>query len=103
MNWLHSIDVELQRIHPGDNPGRTRTVARRIAGIALQHHYGLAEGDFLAVLKRCMDDGALPEEVRSAAAKLSARLDASFRSPSADPVGDAMTIVSFVRSAAGSV
>ncbi|NUN70392.1 MAG: hypothetical protein HUU02_11845 [Bacteroidetes bacterium] len=101
MNWLHTIDEELQRLRPGENPGRTRTIARRAAGMALQQLYGSTSGDLLAAVKQCADDPAIPDEVRSAAQRLSARLDTGFRSPSADPVGDAMLIISFVKQRTG--
>lgn len=96
-DWLRSIDAERLRLAESDNPGRVRTIARRMAGMALHHHYGIAAGDFLAVLKRCVLDEAVPAEVRSAAERLSARLDAAFVSLSTDPVGDATAIIEFVR------
>ena len=97
MQWQLLIENEIQRIRPGENPGRTRTIARRIAGIALQHHYGNAPDDFLRLIQRAIADENLPVHVRSALGRLSARLDAQFSSPSTDPVGDAMMVVDFVR------
>lgn len=97
MQWHILIDNELQRIRRGENPGRTRTTARRIAGIALQHFYDNASDDFLRLIQRGIADGNLPVLVRSALERLGARLDAQFSSPSIDPVGDAMTVVDFVK------
>ena len=98
MNWSLQIETELQRIRPGENPGRTRATARRIAGIALQHFYNKHEEDFLRLLQSSVNDPALPPSVNEAAGRLAARLDADFTSPSLDPVGDAMIVVEFVKS-----
>jgi hypothetical protein len=97
MNWLIQIETEFGRIQPEQNPGRTRTSARRIAGIALEHHYGSHSSDFLQHLHRAEHDVALPVLVRAAANRLATRLDTNFSSPSADPVGDAMIIVEHVK------
>lgn len=97
MNWLLQIETELQRIQPNENPGRTRTTARRIAGIALQQFYNKPSEDFLRLLQNAMNEKILPIDVRSAAERLSTRLDVNFISPSVDPVNDAMIIVEFVK------
>jgi hypothetical protein len=97
MHWHILIDNELQRIRHGENPGRTRTTARRIAGIALQHFYGNASDDFLRLIQQGIADENLPVHVRSALGRLGARLDAQFSSPSIDPIGDAMAVVDFVK------
>ncbi|KAB2922120.1 MAG: hypothetical protein F9K22_12515 [Bacteroidetes bacterium] len=97
MTWLADIETELRRIGPGDPPGRVRTVARRIAGIALQRLYRTEAPDVPAVLRKAMEDDTLPDEVRGAVERLAARLDAQFRSPSTDPIGDAQRIVEYVR------
>ena len=97
MTWLADIETELRRIGPGDPPGRVRIVARRIAGIALQRLYRTEAPDVPAVLRKAMEDDTLPDEVRGAVERLAARLDAQFRSPSTDPIGDAQRIVEYVR------
>lgn len=98
MNWLLQIDTELQRIQPGENPGRTRTTARRIAGIALQHFYHQSAEDFIRLIQSAIDDTSLPDNVHYALERLAARLDANFNSPSVDPISDAMIVVEFVKS-----
>ncbi len=97
MNWLIQIETELQRIRPNENPGRIRTTARRVAGFAIRHYYNNPSNDMLAMLHTAANDVALPEEVRFAIERLVARLDANFKSPSVDPIGDAAYIVSFVK------
>ena len=97
MNWLHDIETELQRIQPNENPGRTRTIARRIAGIALRHFYKNSSDDFLRTLQSGINDDALPENIRSALERLTTRLDTNFNSPSVDPLNDAMLVVEFVK------
>ncbi len=97
MNWLIQIDTELQRVRPNENPGRTRTTARRIAGIALQQFYHQSSEDFIKLIQSAIDDSALPEDIHSALERLAARLDANFNSPSVNPIDDAMIIVNFVK------
>ena len=97
MNLQAQIETELQRIRPGENPGRTRTTARRIAGIALQHYYKKSSDDFVRLLRSASDDHALPDDVRTAIERLITRLDTNFTSPSVDPVSDAMVVVEFVK------
>ncbi len=97
MNWLLQIETELQRIRPNENPGRTRTTARRIAGIAFQQFYNKPSEDFLRLLQHALHDEILPNDVRSAVERLSTRLDMNFTSPSVDPVNDAMIVVEFVK------
>jgi len=97
MNWLLQIDTELQRVRPNENSGRTRTTARRIAGIALQHFYHQSSEDFIKLIQSAIDDSALPENVHSALKRLAARLDANFKSPSIDPISDAMIVVEFIK------
>lgn len=98
MNWQVQIETELQRIQPGENPGRTRTTARRIAGIALQHYYKKPSDDFIRLLRSAGKDLDLPTDVRAAIERLITRLDENFTSPSIDPVNDAMFVVEFVKS-----
>ncbi len=102
MNWLLKIDAELGRIRPGQAAGKVRTTARRIGGIAMKELYGSASDNFLQQLQTAAADDALPEQVRSAAERLSTRLDENFSSPSVDPVGDAMIIVDHVKQLRGS-
>lgn len=97
MNWLLHIESELQRVQPNQPPGRTRTIARRIAGIALKEFYHAPAEDFVQLLHQAEEDVSLSEEARSASARLAARLDEHFNSPSTDPINDAMTIVEFVK------
>lgn len=97
MHWLLQIETELNRLTPDDNPGRTRTAARRIAGIALQQFYKKPSDDFLRLLQNAMNDTSLPSDVVSAIQRLTTRLDSDFKSPSVDPIGDAMSIVEFVK------
>lgn len=97
-DWLRQIDTELSRITNERHPARIRTSARRIAGIALQHRSGSASDDLLRALQDAVNDPSLPDSVRDAAARLSARLAPDFSSPSVDPLGDAMIIVDLVRS-----
>lgn len=97
MNWLLNIETELQRIQPNGNPGRARTTARRIAGIALQQFYHQSSEDFIKVIQSALNDPALPENIHSALERLAARLDANFKSPSIDPIADAMIVVNFVK------
>lgn len=97
MHWLLQIETELKRVQPEQNPGRTRTIARRIAGIALKEMYHAPSDDFVQLLQQAKDDVTLTHEARSASERLAARLDANFRSPSADPINDAMIIVAYVK------
>lgn len=101
MNWLLEIETELKRIQPDQNPGRTRTIARRIAGIALKELYRSSSDDFVKLLTQAKDDASVSDAVRSASDRLAARLDAQFNSPSVDPIGDAMIVVEFVKSKLG--
>lgn len=82
---------------PGQPPGRTRTIARRIAGIALQQYYQDQTTDFLRLLHAAVNDDAVPQDIREAVERLSARLDANFSSPSLDPLADALSVVEFVK------
>ena len=97
MNWLVQIETELNRLQPDENPGRTRTIARRIAGIALKELYQSSGNDFVRLIQQASDDAALPENIRSSSARLAARLSSNFTSPSVDPIGDAKMIVEFVK------
>ena len=97
MKWLSDIETELQRLPLNENPGRTRAIARRIAGIALKELYKLSSEDFVQLLQRAADDSTLPEEIRASSTRLSARLSSDFTSPSTDPIGDAQVIVEFVK------
>lgn len=97
MTWLLQIETERKRIQPNQNPGRTRTIARRIAGIALKEFYRSTTDDFVKLLTQAKEDPSLSDTVRSASDRLAARLDEQFNSPSLDPVSDAMIIVEFIR------
>lgn len=97
MNWMTEIENERRRIQPGENPGRTRTIARRIAGIALKQIYTDSGNDFILLLQRASNDRSLPLEVQLSASRLGSRLTPDFQSPSIDPVGDADTIVVYAQ------
>lgn len=97
MNWLDEIATELRRVVPGENPGRTRTIARRAAGIAAQQWSGIRSADMMHLLRAMQQSSDIPSDVRSAIERLTARIDAEFRSPSEDPVADARIIVEYVR------
>lgn len=97
MSWLIEIETEMKRIMPNENPGRTRTTARRIAGIALKQIFPSSSDDFLKLLHTAAGDDTIPVDVRSAVERLVTRLDTNFTSPSVDPVNDAMIIVEYVR------
>lgn len=97
MDWRSKISTELSRIQPGQNPGRTRTTARRIAGIALEELYSLPGNDVIALLQKASHDTSLPPVVQESARRLSARLSPQFTSQSIDPIGDCKIIVDFVK------
>ena len=102
INWLHEIEIEVGRTRQSEHPGRTRTIARRIAGIALRQ-LSDAKGnspageDYMTALRTFIRSDGIPEEVRAAASRLEARLTPDFTSPSTDPIADAMVIVDFVK------
>ena len=101
-DWQREIEIELQRAEGSTNPGRLRTIARRIAGIAIQQlkkREGELPGerDYMSALRAFMKHGNIPSEVSAAAERLEARISPDFTSPSIDPVGDAMLIVEHVR------
>ncbi len=101
-DWLSKIDNEFRRGGLEQNPGRTRTSARRIAGIAIkelqsQPPHQLSGDDYLRALQSFANTKDLPAVVVEAAQRLQARLSHDFTSPSVDPLGDAMIIVEFVK------
>lgn len=103
-DWLHEIEIELQRGEQSSHPGRIRTVARRIAGIAIRRYQNFDMessnvGDYPALLRTMMNSKLVPHDVRDAAARLEARLSPDFTSPSVNPIADAMLIVGFVKAA----
>jgi hypothetical protein len=97
MNWLLQIETEMKRLQPNENPGRTRTIARRIVGIALKELYKSDGEDFLQLLQQASNDPKLPNDVKESSIRLAARLSPDFTSPSIDPIGDAKMIVEFVK------
>ena len=97
MHWLLQIETEFNRFQLGEHPGRTRTIARRIAGIALKEWYKSSGDDYVRLLQQASDDTSLPDDVRSSSARLAARLSSDFTSQSVDPIGDAKMIVEFVK------
>jgi hypothetical protein len=101
-DWQREIEIELRRAEGSTNPGRLRTAARRIAGIALQQlqqSLGQApgEGGYMNALRKFMSSKNIPREAAAAAERLEARISPDFTSPSVDPVGDAMLIVEYVK------
>ena len=97
MNWLEEIESELRRSIPNENPGRTRTIARRAAGIALQKFYRKTNANFYALVLSAVNDEQFPEEVRAAAARLSRRISDNFEAASVAPLHDAKIIIAFVK------
>lgn len=101
-DWLHEIEIELRRAEQSRHAGRTRTAARRIAGIAIRQlldtQRSLSAGqDYITALRGLTGLPELPEEIQAAAARLEARLSVDFTSPSIDPIADPMIIVGFVK------
>jgi hypothetical protein len=106
MSWVDDVKLELARASEAEesgNAGKARTSARRAVGSAIselqrcfpQQRYG---GDTLQQLRSFADDATLPEEVQRAAFRLQSRISADFKSPSVNPIADAMTIIEFIRS-----
>ena len=97
----HTIDGEFSRAagaKAAGNEGMVRVCARRAANAAvtlwLQDHPRPAWGaDAITRLKGLGEDESQPLKVREAAARLSARIDTQFRSPSTDPVADSRIII----------
>jgi hypothetical protein len=107
MSWSDEIALELSRARQAiatGNAGRTRTAARRAVGIAVteyqrrypQTKYG---SDFMRQIGGIAEDGALPLEVREAAARLQSRISQDFTSDSTDPLSDATVIITFIEQA----
>lgn len=96
MNWLDEIENELRRIIPNENPGRTRTIARRAVGIALKQYYNMQSNDVIELLKRASMDESFPNSVRECATKLCTRISSNFISASINPIEDAKRIIDFV-------
>ncbi|MFA6469761.1 MAG: hypothetical protein WCW35_12740 [Bacteroidota bacterium] len=97
IHWQLKIETELQRVRREHHPGRVRTTARRIVGIALQRYENRTDEDFLRLMHDALRNESLPEDVRSAIQRLAARIDENFSSPSIDPIADAMIVVGFVK------
>jgi hypothetical protein len=104
MNWPDEIKLELTRAKEAQrngNVGKVRTSARRAVGAAIatlqkkipDKQYGR---DFITQLRSLALDEAVPENVRSAADRLQARLSPAFESPSLHPIEDAEIIIHFV-------
>ena len=101
-DWLIEIENELRRARQSRNPGRTRTAARRIAGIAIKElesqfptlFFGK---DYFHALQTFMNLDGIPGPVAAAARRLQERLTPDFTSPSIDPLADAIMIVEFVK------
>ena len=100
--WEEEIDRELRRAGMMKHPGQLRTVARRVAGIALRQLPDVRTGisghdDVVMLLKIFSGLSGIPEAARTAAIRLYTRLDADFSSPSKDPIADARIIIDYVR------
>ena len=101
-DWLHNIEVELHKAGQTANPGRIRTIARRVAGIAIQefeqqHQKAPSRIDYIHSLRGFINLDGVPKNVAAAAERLQAKLSENFISPSVDPIDDAMIIVEFVK------
>lgn len=104
--WLIEIENELRRGRQSRHPGRTRTAARRIAGIAItelqtQSPKLFFGDDYYRALQTFMNARGIPVPVAVAARRLQERLAPDFTSPSADPLADAMIIVEYVKTRLG--
>lgn len=104
MGWIEEVESELARAREAQqvgNQGRVRTSARRAAGIAItalqskfpEKKYGR---DFMEQLRGFAGDSSLPESARSAAQRLQAKLLTNFKSPSVQPLADALLILHYV-------
>jgi hypothetical protein len=84
------------------NEGRARVCVRRAAGFAiawLGRHRGQSMNDnnSLALLKSAETDQTLPEDVRAASQRLTARVTPDFKYPfQTDPIDDARIIIDHV-------
>lgn len=101
---MGEVEAELEaarRARAAGNEGRARVCARRAAGRAIQVYYRQVEGpgwdgDALKQLERLRADGAVPEPVRQAAARLTAVVDFDHRLPfPEDPLEDARRLIAF--------
>ena len=101
MSWQDELEKELQRAKDAEasgNHGRVRVAARRAVGVDanewLKRRGKSAEGmDTIALLRLIESEDRLPQDIRSAAGRLTARLDEHFRSPSTNPLLDAHVII----------
>lgn len=98
------VEAELEaarRARAAGNEGRARVCARRAAGRAIRDYYRRMEGpgwggDALKQLERLKTDGAVPEPVRQAAARLTMVVDFDHRLPfPEDPLDDARRLIAF--------
>lgn len=96
-SWLIEIEKEIQILKAQIIPGRIRTSARRISGIALKEFYNSTENNFILLLQKTASDENIPEDVRNSAFRLQSRVDEKFNSICTDPFGDAMRILNFVK------
>lgn len=101
-DWLIEIENELRKGRQSENPGRTRTIARRVAGIAIKELQSqfptLSFGeDYYRALQVFMNADRIPAPIAAAARRLQERLTPDFKSPSIDPLADAMIIVEYVK------
>jgi hypothetical protein len=96
------IENELERARlalKSGNDGRARVCARRAAGIAIgvwlqQRDETGWPADAINRLRFTREQSSLPDDVRNAAARLTARVTPEFTSPlEPDPVEDALILV----------
>jgi hypothetical protein len=98
------IEAELARARKAreaGNEGQARVCARRAAGIALREWYKRRAGsgwggDALKQLQRLREDPLVPEEVHTAARRLTTKVNLDHKLPFADdPIEDARRIIEF--------
>ena len=107
MSWSDEIALELDRAKQAiaiGNAGKARTAARRAVGIAVteyQRRHPLKKygSDFMRQIRGIAEDGALPSEIREAAARLQSRITQDFTSDSTDPLADAAVIIAYIEHA----
>lgn len=84
------------------NEGKVRVCARRAVGIAIAHHYesqnkSLPAVQALDLMKMLHSDTTIPEEIRDAVHRLSARVTPDFTYAfSTDPIADAKVVVDYL-------
>ena len=101
-----SVEVELRRAREAGqsgNAGKVRTSARRAVGCAMRFRlekYPRPDypTDTMQQIRRFASEKHIPPDVREVLLRLQARISTAFESPSTDPINDAITIISYIRS-----